>query len=73
MISYIEQKTVQSEPDAGGELRSVVLSEMRGLSTDEKPTQNVANGSSFIEMDTGRIFFFDEANGRWLDFTGGGT
>ena len=36
--------------------------EFRGLSTDEKPVENVGNGSIFIEMDTGKVFIFDEQN-----------
>lgn len=42
--------------------------EYRGLSTDTKPTENVVNGSSFIEMDTGSIFFFDAAGVEWLEW-----
>jgi hypothetical protein len=36
--------------------------EFRGLSTDKKPTERVGNGSIFIEMDTGKVFMFDEQN-----------
>ena len=37
------------------------------LSTDSKPT-DVANGSSMVEMDTGTVYFFDEAGTRWVAF-----
>lgn len=37
---------------------------MRGLSTDDKPT-NVPNGSEFLEMDTGSVYYFDAENGNW--------
>lgn len=37
------------------------------LSTDTKPI-NVANGSSLIEMDTGKVYFFDAENGEWREF-----
>lgn len=37
------------------------------LSTDTKPT-GVANGSCIIEMDTGKIYFFDAENGQWREF-----
>jgi hypothetical protein len=48
----------------------VVSVELRGLSTDEKPTtlgedKLIANGSVFIEMDTQKIFFFDAENEEW--------
>lgn len=33
--------------------------EYRGLSTDEKPTEKVSNGSVFIEIDTGKLYFYD--------------
>ena len=36
--------------------------EFRGLSTDEKPVERVGNGSVFIELDTGKVFIFDEQN-----------
>ena len=36
--------------------------EFRGLSTDEKPIERVGNGSVFIELDTGKVFMFDEQN-----------
>lgn len=37
-----------------------------GLSTDTKPTENIVNGSVFIEMDTSRLYFFDQAGSEWL-------
>lgn len=44
-----------------------VIGELRGLSTDTKPT-NADNGCIFIEMDTGKIYFYDADNTRWLEF-----
>lgn len=41
------------------------------LSTDAKPS-GIANGSSLIEMDTGKIFFFDQAGRAWVEFGGDG-
>lgn len=35
------------------------------LNADAKPTQNIANGSMVIEMDTGNILIFDETNSVW--------
>lgn len=31
----------------------------QGLSTDEKPTENVPINSLFLELDTGKIYYFD--------------
>ena len=40
-----------------------------GLSTDDKPTGvYVGNGSMFIEMDTGKVYFYDAANTQWRAF-----
>ena len=39
-----------------------------GLSTDSKPTTGVANGACFIEMNTGKIFFYDAANEQWREW-----
>lgn len=40
-----------------------------GLSTDSKPVDGVGNGSCFIEMNTGKVYFFDEANSQWHEFS----
>lgn len=42
-----------------------------GLSTDEKPP--ATNGSSFIEMDTGDLYFYDGENSEWIKSGGGGS
>lgn len=38
--------------------------EGRGLSTDQKP-MDWDNGSIFYEMDTGKVFMFNEEDGVW--------
>lgn len=41
--------------------------DLRGLSTDTKPTyEQVPNGSTYLEMDTGNVYVFDKAGTRWL-------
>ena len=47
--------------------------EIRGLSTDAKPTdadlkpgEIIPNGSVFLEMDTGKVFMFDYDSQTWL-------
>ena len=49
--------------------KSLILCELRGLSTDEKPiklNENlIENGSVFIEIDTQKIYFYDEVNQEW--------
>ena len=39
--------------------------EFAGLSTDEKQISNVATGSTFLEVDTGDVYFFDGENSTW--------
>ena len=48
--------------------------EAAGLSTDDKPTANVATGSLVMEVDTGDIYAYDEAGTQWCKVTelGGG-
>ena len=45
--------------------------EFSGLSTDDKPTSNIATGSVFLEVDTGSAFFFDEESSEWIQVGGG--
>ena len=40
------------------------------LAEDLKPTAGLANGSQLVEMDTSKLFFFDEQNARWREFGG---
>lgn len=40
--------------------------DLRGLSTDTKPTDAyIPNGSSFLEMDTGDVYFWDADAPQW--------
>lgn len=46
--------------------------ELNGLSTDEKPIENfngyvMSNGSTFYEMDTKKVYIYDEQNKKWWD------
>ena len=43
----------------------------KGLSTDSKPTEThddkkILNGSTFLEMDTQDLKFYDESGKRWV-------
>lgn len=38
-----------------------------GLSTDGKPT-DASNGSVFIEMDTGKLYFYDATGETWREW-----
>ncbi len=39
------------------------------LSTDSKPTEGIANGSLLIEMNTGKVYFYNEAGSAWVEFS----
>jgi len=48
------------------------ITELRGLSTDEKPTgelddKEILNGAVFIEIDTQKISFYDADEEEWID------
>lgn len=64
MVSYFTKRTYEQD--------GALISQIDGqcLSTDTKPTLNIANGSQMIEMDTSKIFFFDESSSAWLEFGG---
>ena len=72
MVTITEKKAFRYKTGESGEMEAINLIEAYGLSTDDKPTDNVANGSMFIEMDTGGVHFFDAENEEWLMFNGGG-
>lgn len=59
-------KVLKSDIDGAGKF----LVELRGLSTDEKPTTldggAIINGSEFLEIDTQTLYLFDQENGEWL-------
>ncbi len=43
-------------------------SEFYGLSTDDKAkAEDPRNADVFYEMDTKKIFLYDQENGRWLE------
>lgn len=46
-------------------------SEFRGLSTDTKPTtangKDVENGSTYLEMDTSKVYGYSKSNDTWYE------
>lgn len=61
MISIYQKRDIITKD--GVEIKEM---ELRGLSTDEKPT-TVPNGAIFIEIDTGTLYMFDEDNEEWKE------
>lgn len=66
MISITKTDTIKETKEG-----TIITGELRGLSTDTKPTelngQVIGNGSVYIEIDTGKIFFFDADSKTWKE------
>lgn len=45
------------------------IANLFGTSSDAKPTEGYANGSTFLEVDTGKIFLFNETTGAWVELS----
>ena len=41
----------------------------RGLADDTKPTDGVPNGSEFLEIDSGKTWYYDAEGEDWIDPT----
>ncbi len=58
MITNAAMRSVNTSGDPVGDYR--------GLSTDTKPVENVQNGSTFLEMDTGDVYIFNADGHAWV-------
>lgn len=69
MVTIYNIKKSEMENHPNGEV--FYLLELRGLSADTKPTSiengSIENGSSFIEMDTQDIYFYDGDSKKWIN------
>lgn len=57
--------------DANGNPVSVYDGEIFCESMDEKPTEGVANGAWLFEIDTSKIYCFNERTKQWVEWGGG--
>ena len=66
MISIYDVRNNKIGPE-----ETKITVELRGLSTDTKPTEinnkTIDNGSTFVEIDTGKIYFYDLENTEWKE------
>lgn len=66
MVSIIKTDKVDNTEEG-----QRITGELRGLSTDTKPIEIddkiIDNGSVFIEIDTGKIFFYDLDSETWKE------
>lgn len=42
-----------------------------GLSTEAKPTEGLATGCLFVEIDTGKVYYYNADTTTWSVFGGG--
>lgn len=57
MITIIKTEVVDNN-----NLKTV---ELRGNSNDDKPTEGIGNGSTFLEVDTGKLYLYDLDSTTW--------
>lgn len=60
---HYSEKDAELEANA---MENVKCREGVCLSTDAKPT-DWENGSTLLEMDTGKVFVYDKANSTWRE------
>lgn len=46
---------------------ALYTADLYGTSEDTKPTAGYANGSTFLEVDTGKIYLFNEDASEWVE------
>lgn len=64
MITVLSSEVIGSS-EVLGVSTPKILASFAGLSTDTKAT-DVVTGSIFIEVDTGDVYFFNEASSTWV-------
>lgn len=70
MFSIIDEAKIREYPNKSQTVKTFVC-----LSTDDKPTEGIANGAQAIEMDTGKIYMFNMDDEEWVEvsISGGGS
>ena len=65
MITVLSSQSNKLTPSESGQ-DNTQLNAYAGLHDDEKPTDNLATGSIFIEVDTGDVYLFNEETPAWV-------
>ena len=63
-------QTCESRYVAANSYERTTIYCVRCLSTDRKPTEGMTNGSTLIEVDTGKKYMFNADSGTWEDHGG---
>lgn len=66
MITYLKKEEYSFNVDREQEIGSQLV-EIACLSADTKPTEDIANGSICLEMDTGTFYMYDEDGEQWVE------
>ena len=66
IISRSGKSLLSSKEDQMVSIVNSIMTKYVGLSTDTKPTEEIDNGSSFYEMDTGATYYFDADSETWI-------
>lgn len=66
MAIRIKDSTIAQIKEEDGVTVVGNMTEFFGNSTDTKPTTNLVNGSTFVEVDTGDLYLFNEATSSWV-------
>lgn len=73
MVSIYEIKNTRTKV-VDDEAQEYITVELRGLSDDDFPTQigdkYVDNGSVYVEIDTGKLYFYNLDAQEWVEFGG---
>ena len=64
MVRLLEQ-VIPVLSDAQQYDGSVYKVTLAGNSSETKPTTGIMTGSKFVETNTGKVYYFDEATGQW--------
>lgn len=50
-----------------GDTQALFRKDIACNSGDSKPTTGIVNGSTCIEVDTGKVYLFNEATSAWVE------
>lgn len=65
MVTIIGSNKIAETTNGDGVVVGLSYVELACLSTDTKPTANLATGSIAVESNTGKVFFFDGSD--WVE------
>lgn len=68
MITYNFEKVRKRTIDSDCHEEDEKYVEGTCLSTDTKPTAGIVNGSKLMEIDTSKLYCFDEENTEWREW-----